>query len=136
MLDEQDTEHIFYLLFPHAMFHLFHLYALFLFLLPSWFPIPRITLQVSVSCRAEGVTHRTLGVPLPDRRTEIPALGLPFLGLFRVLAVNPSGQRQRLAALPPFRKQQLHLGIAAIFPPMFGLAILKARRTVRMDAAV
>ena len=31
------------------------------------------------------------------RHPERPVLGLPFLGVLRVLAVNPSGQRQRLA---------------------------------------
>ena len=160
-----------------------------------------VSLQIPVSCRAEGVIRRALGVPLPvtpgrgipngrgtntdgffhtlptmtvgahpqgnhgvharivlngqmpadifqmriisgfrvagphARHWECPTLGLALLGGLRVLMINPSGQSQRLAALPALRKQQLHLGIAAIFPPMFGLAVLKARRTVGVDAA-
>ena len=143
--------------------------------LPPQFPIPLIPFQVSVSCRAESVIRRSLGVPLPVapclrfpdgrgagadgffhalpavtvgaqpqgdhrvhagivfnaqipadilqmgiigrgriagpkiRHRERPALGLSFLGFLRVLMVNPSGQSQRLAALPALRKQELHL---------------------------
>ena len=43
------------------------------------------------------------------RHRERPALGLSFLGFLRVLMVNPSGQSQRLAALPALCKQELHL---------------------------
>lgn len=43
------------------------------FNLSPQFPIPRIPLQVPVSCRAEGVIHRTLGIPLPVP----PGLGVP-----------------------------------------------------------
>ena len=77
MLDEQDAEHMFYLLFPHARFHLFHSYALFLFLLPfnpaPQIPIPLIPLQIPVSSGAEGVIRRALGVPLP----VAPGLRIP-----------------------------------------------------------
>ena len=38
------------------------------------------------------------------RHWERPALGLSFLGFLRVLMVNPSGQSQRLAALPALCK--------------------------------
>ena len=160
-------------------FILFHLYTLLLFFcafnLPPQFPIPLISLKVSVPCRAESVIRRSFGVPLPVapglrfpdgrgtgadgffhvfpavavgahpqsnhgvhagivfnaqipadilqmgiigrgriagpkiRHWERPALGLSFLGFLRVLMVNPSGQSQRLAALPALCKQELHL---------------------------
>lgn len=35
-------------------------------------------------------------------------LGFPFLGGLRVLMVNPSGQRKRLAAFTPFSKKRLY----------------------------
>ena len=69
MPDEQDANHTFSLLFPHTMFHLFHSYTLLLFFcafnLPPQFPIPLISLKVSVPCRAESVIRRSFGVPLP-----------------------------------------------------------------------
>ena len=43
------------------------------FNLPPQFPIPRIPLQVPVSCRAEGGIRRALGVPLP----VTPGRGVP-----------------------------------------------------------
>ncbi len=45
------------------------------------------------------------------RRLERPLFGLTLLGGLRVLAINPSDQSKRLAALPALRKQQLHLGM-------------------------
>lgn len=53
-----------------------------------------------------------------------------------MVVVDPSGQRQRLAALAALREQQFHLGMAAVFPRMLRFAVLKAGRAVVGDCLI
>jgi len=57
-----------------------------------------------------------------------------FFGL-DVLPFNPAGKQESLAALASLRKQQPYFRIGSIVATMLRLAIFKARRTVRVNAA-
>ena len=63
------------------------------------------------------------------------ARSLALLFGLDVFPFNPARKQESLVALASLRKQQPYFRIGSIVTPMLRLAILKARRTMRMNAA-
>ena len=59
----------------------------------------------------------------------------PLAGCFPVLVIDPLCQLQCFGTLAAFSKQEPDLRICAVLLPVFWLAVLKAWRTMRVDAA-
>ena len=96
--------------------------------------IPGNILKCSRTAQPHGVSQ--LGPQLLGQAGN--ALSTAAIHRRNVGAGNQHGvcaQRQRLAAFAALREQQLHLGIASVFPLVLRFAVLESGCAVGMDAA-